>query len=463
MKRSMKMAVMIMMVCLLIVLTACGGSNSGGNEPASSTPSNSSSTKTPKEEPKKEEPKEEAPALPDLGGYTIRIGANYDDTPKEDSPIGLERIKRLKEIEETYNVKIEYVTVPQKEIVEKFTSSVLAGEPFVEIMRIDHYNVIPSMAERGIVLPLDDLVDLHSQDFLPLNLMETVSSHKGKIYGFNTGFAHSYGVYINKTLFQKLGLPDVRAMADEGTWTWDAFLDVAKKATQDTDGDGAIDTWGMAAFHQDFAANLVISNGGEFVTKDGQVALDSPKTIEAFEFLQRLYQTDKVVRFEEPGNWGEQRKFFPEGNVAMMPGFAWEGGGLKTNMTEYEWSYLPFPKGPNAGSEYKSAYSAVPMYFIPKGVKHPKEIAQIWIELQLWDMAEESRRNTYEAWFNFDEDIETAETLSKNVVPLNIGSFPNFPLWGILESITKGEATPAVAVEKVKQEAQASVDAVMKQ
>ena len=46
-------------------------------------------------------------------------------------------------------------------------------------------------------------------------------------------------MYYNKDMFDKYKLP----YPDE-TWDWDKYLEVAKKLTLDTNGDGQIDQWG---------------------------------------------------------------------------------------------------------------------------------------------------------------------------------------------------------------------------
>ncbi|UVI33487.1 extracellular solute-binding protein [Paenibacillus spongiae] len=36
---------------------------------------------------------------------------------------------------------------------------------------------------------------------------------------------------------KKEGLPDPQELHEKGEWNWDTFLDIAKKATKDTNGD----------------------------------------------------------------------------------------------------------------------------------------------------------------------------------------------------------------------------------
>ncbi|MBO9604424.1 MAG: extracellular solute-binding protein [Paenibacillaceae bacterium] len=455
MKQVRTTALVAMAAAAALAVTACGGntggtSGSGGSSPSVKPSASATASVQPAPTAKKI----------DLGGQKIRIAANFDDTPKDDSPIGKARIEKQKEVEAKYNVKVEYVNIPQKEIQDKFTTSILAGEPIAEVMRLAT-SVLPSMGEKGMFLPLEDLTELNNEKNFPLDFMKRVGSYKGKTYGFSTGFGHSFGIYYNKTLFQKNGLTDLHELVDKKGWTWAAFEEVAKKATRDADGDGKIDTWGLSAFAADFAQGLIAANAGEIVDDKGVVQLESANTMEAMNFFSKLFNESKVVRFVNPNDWGEQRKFFTEGNVAMVPGYAYEGADLKKSMTNVKWGYVPFPIGPKA-TDYASAYSQIPMYFIPKGAKNPKEVLQIWKELQLWDKQAESQMNSWEVWLDNADDIATAKLLSTKTVPVPIAAFPGFPFANMTTSVAKGETTPAAAIAKIKQEAQAKVDAVLK-
>ena len=98
--------------------------------PATPAPSTETAAETPKEEPA--EPEAEPV---DLGGRVIKVASWWDLKPVEAQQREKARLEKIAEIEKKYNCKIEFVNVPFEEYMNKFTTSVLAGEPFADIVR----------------------------------------------------------------------------------------------------------------------------------------------------------------------------------------------------------------------------------------------------------------------------------------------------------------------------------------
>ena len=116
----------------------------------------------------------------------------------------------------------------------------------------------------------------------------------GRWYGIgSTWVAHH--IYYNAELLEAAGVTPPGFQDDE-IWEWDAFVDVCKQLTMDSAGrhpdDAGFDSediqqWGVqwpSTWWQP-VASAVYSNGGEFITEDGLIGLDSPEALEA---LQRL-------------------------------------------------------------------------------------------------------------------------------------------------------------------------------
>ena len=92
---------------------------------------------------------------------------------------------------------------------------------------------------------------------------------------------------------------------DEDNWNWGDFIEVAKEANRDTDNDGNLDRWGLAA--GTFLDQAVAANETDYVIGREQ-NLEDPKMIEALTFISRLH-TDNVPRPTEGGDWTEPRQF----------------------------------------------------------------------------------------------------------------------------------------------------------
>jgi len=94
----------------------------------------------------------------DLGGYTVRIAQWWDASPNDRSSIA-----RHKAAEEKYNCKIEYITITWDQIVSKFTSSVLSGEPIADIVLFEMTRALPVLAESDLIIPVDDYFDFNDR------------------------------------------------------------------------------------------------------------------------------------------------------------------------------------------------------------------------------------------------------------------------------------------------------------
>ncbi|OUS78116.1 hypothetical protein B1748_04970 [Paenibacillus sp. MY03] len=450
MRKMKTISIIGLIAAMLISLAACtGGSN---NKPPTATSQPETESNSPSPEP------EEQPTI-NMNGETLRFAAWGDLSPKADSVMGELLIAKQKEVEQKYNVKIEYVDIPYNELKDKITTSILSGEPFADIIRLEYKWVFPSMVQNGQILELEESDVNESKS---LGELYKKMSYNGKKYMFGSDYVDGSGIYYNRTLFKKLGLLDLHEMVAAKEWTWEKMNDIAKQATQDTDGDGQNDTWGLTAYHEGFAGMLASTNGALIVDEEnGREALSDPAMIETLGFLNKLYHEDKVVRFNDPADWGEQRRMFPEGNVAMVPGYSWEAGEYNKTMNDIDWGYVPLPIGPQM-DDYVAPNSGLVGWFLPKGSKYPKEAFHIWNELQDIEPVEDyPNQTTFEKWFKHEEDIETAKLVSGKFVVQNYGAYPDFPFWGLVDDIIKNRTSVSTAVEKVKQQAQASIDAVI--
>ncbi|KQL52863.1 hypothetical protein AN964_04580 [Heyndrickxia shackletonii] len=110
-------------------------------------------------------------------------------------------------------------------------------------------------------------------------------------------------IYYNKELFDELGMPYPPAKAEDA-WTWDEFVDVAKKLTVDRNGkhpdDPGFDpknikTYGVSNFTY-FYENFLFSNDGGIISEDGKtILLNKPETIEALQRMQDLMYVYHVM------------------------------------------------------------------------------------------------------------------------------------------------------------------------
>lgn len=453
MKSLKALSILMLVFALVFGLAACGGGNEEAEAPVV------------EDAPAVEEPAEEVVEEPvaekiDLNGATIRFAMWWDGAPKADTELGELNVARHKEIEEKYNVKIEYVNIPWGEMVEKMTSTALSGEPFADIIKLE-FRWIPALLAGGYLKPLNDFTDISKEELLP-GSVKVAGTFDGKLYGFNDSFNESGGLFYNKTMFVREGIADPYELQQKGEWTWAAYLDAAKKLTKDTNGDGKPDQYGISGDPTILANYLIHSNEGSIVdVATGKIAFDSPNALEAYDFMAALYNDHKVIMPNEGNNWEDPRRYFTEGLVGMTQGWVWEGAGRMEAMAD-DWGYVFFPKGPKA-MDYAVPVTNSNMYFIPAGAKYPKEAYEIWKELVLWDKTEEGFTDWLEVSLPSEEAIDTALQMPNKMRMENWEGFNLADvLYGMNDRIAKGEEPPATAIEKVKLDAQARVDQVLK-
>lgn len=449
--RLMK-ALSILLVAFMLVLTACGGG--GGGNGASSSPQSSDSA-TPPASSQAAVESESEPELIDLGGRTIKISAWWDDIKGETAGEKAALEKRA-ELENEYNIKIEWVNIPFEEYMDKFTASVLAGEPIADITMMELKRAL-APAKQGLLLPLSEFT-------LETNDINNEQKHVVKLpaiagteYAFNTPFASIVGVYYNRDLFKQLGLQDPQELYNDRQWTWDKFLELAKQATRDTDNDGKTDTWGLAGWPDDAARHLGVTNGALFVNdQDLSLGFTDPNMAETLEFVNRIWNVENVVKVKT-GNkmdWNETNTF-KDGDVAMSINYDWNMGDLP-----FEVGIVPNPAGPQGDGEYTYANTAQNGYFIPKGVKDPHIVYRIFEEMQDLPPTEEYfGQDWLEARFNTEADIRMALDHVYNTGRLSLEEgIPDFPFYPIMDDIILNNQSVAATIEKYKQAAQSALD-----
>lgn len=157
MKLHNKSFLFIAFTILILVLAACGGDKKT---------SNNNSEGDINENNEQQESENEDNGAPeetyDLGGRTIKINFHSGQEPEEGTEIGDLRYEKWKEVEEKYNVTIEWTETPYDEKYDLFTTTVLAGEPYADIVLFDRSEIgrVAKLAQEELIIPYDDIVDL---------------------------------------------------------------------------------------------------------------------------------------------------------------------------------------------------------------------------------------------------------------------------------------------------------------
>lgn len=213
--------------------------------------------------------------------------------------------------------------------------------------------------------PLDELAkkdpDMKLDDFY--QGLFNYSSIEGKLYGMPAGFTTRV-IYYNKKLFDKANIP-----YPKDGWTWDEFVDTAKKLT-----DASNKQYGFALRPEPDTYDLqgfIWSNGSSFVSEDGKQIkghMNSPETIEVMKSFQSMLK-DKTAILVGGKNQQSGDDIFKAGKLAMWESGIWPLEGFKDAKIDFGTVEPPTFKGkPVKGIVGTSAVS------IAKDAKH-KELA----------------------------------------------------------------------------------------
>lgn len=454
--KNLKMLSALMIVLMLVVVTACG--NNGGNNAVNTTApaDKAEDNKTVKEEP----PAVEEPVVVDLGGRTIRIAAWWDGKPKGETAGEKAQLDKMAELEKKYNFKFEFLNIPFEEYMDKFTTTVLAGDPFADIAIMEFKRAIVPV-QQGQVLPLSEFTtptnDINNEQKLVIKL----PALGGDDYAFNTPGVGVVGLHYNRDLFKKQGLPDLQDIYNKGEWTWEKFLEIAKQATRDTDNDGKIDVYGYSGWPADTARHFGAANGVSFV--DGNTLQDNssdPRMIETLEFVNRIVNVENVnkVKSGNKMDWNETNTF-KDGDVAMSIMYDWNVGDLS-----FEAGVVPIPLGTQGNREFTYANTALNGWFIPKGVKDPQIVYQIFEEMRDVPPTEEYLGQDWlESRYRTEADIQMALEHINGTGMISIEEgVPDYPFYAVMDEIIVQNLSVTATVEKNKAAAQAALDKITK-
>ncbi len=161
----------------------------------------------------------------------------------------------------------------------------------------------------------------------------------GKQYGLPREATTSNLVY-NKELFQKNGV----AFPDD-SWTWETFLDAAKKMTK---GEGAQATWGTAGFAGTGSAPYypyikVWQEGGDIVDASRlKFTLQQSPGVDQMQWIADLITKHKVHPFGDTFPGQNMAEAWTTGRIGMVVSISVYSN---FNKAQFEWDIAPIPKG----------------------------------------------------------------------------------------------------------------------
>ncbi|GLX67087.1 ABC transporter substrate-binding protein [Paenibacillus glycanilyticus] len=274
------------------------------------------------------------------------------------------------------NVTVDFQAISAGDYDTKLTTMV-AGNDAPDVAMMESATIAFPLAEEGKFLNLQDFLakdqELTLESIVP-NI--TYSLTPGTVIGIGPG-PETFGLFYNEDVFKEAGIEPPPSDVSKA-WTWDQFVEVAKKLTIDNKGRNAEDPSFDPKNIKQFGINLptwwgaysnfIYSNGGDFLSPDGKTfALNQPEAVEVIQKMADLINVHHVA----PSPL--QSKNIPGTNVALQTKKVamaidgqWATAGLAQSKFNYNVGVLPIMKQP-------VTTVVAGMFSIFKSSKHPQE------------------------------------------------------------------------------------------
>lgn len=272
-------------------------------------------------------------------------------------------------------ITVETVQIPNSDYNTKLTAMAAANDlPDTGYMTGD---LGDTWAKQGKFVNLFDMFakdkDVKKEDFL-----DTIwyKQSKDNAWGISTA-GEAFGLFYRKDLLEKAGVaaPPTKA---ENAWTWDQFVEAAKKLTIDKNGKNAtqpdFDPKNIKQYGVTFETwneplnNFIYSNGGDWVSKDGkEFTLNKPEAVEAIQKLADLINVHHVAPSPLAAkSLPAMNAALQSGITAMAIGGQWMNLDLGNAKVNYDIGVLPKMK-----TSLTVGLSGATVFF--KDSKHPEE------------------------------------------------------------------------------------------
>ncbi len=328
MKRTKKFVALLLCVVTIVGLAACGQPAASESASASESVSASESQST-------------SPEASSGEKITLTFSLWGDPAEQETTQKALDVYNDQQD-----KVYVQALQIGRDEYNEKLQTMATSGEmPDCGMVAED---TVLGWARDGLMSDIDIYA---GQENKPLDYL--AFKYEGKTVAYSAA-NEVLGLWYNKKMFDDAGVPYPPTTLDEA-WTWDQFIEVAKKLTLDANGkhpgEDGFDKDNIVqygAYVNQYTWQLevwALSNGGSFFSPDGKSVVFDDAAIEAMQKVFDLHLVENVA----PLNDGTQDNGFSSsigaGNVAMCTEGQWATGFRGAGVdVDYGVGVLPYMK-----------------------------------------------------------------------------------------------------------------------
>ncbi len=247
--------------------------------------------------------------------------------------------QKVEEFKTQYpDVTVEFITASWENGETKILASAQSGDP-IDVIN-DGANSNPKFALKGITQPLQNYINMENPN---LHMISMDSTFKyGDNYYVAACATNVAVMFYNKTKLENNGQPDPLEMYNQGQWTWENFIPIAKAMTNESTKE-----WGVATnypyiwFGSNQTSLLKLDENFKYTLN-----LESPEMRRAFEMLRDAYYTSKWTGYD-----GDPWQTFYKGSAAMLMDFNNVEQDIITakeyGLVDFEYGVVPVPAGPD--------------------------------------------------------------------------------------------------------------------
>jgi len=365
---------------------------------SSSSKSTGTVSKTPNTG-KKVDPKLLTGRVTNLNKRVVRININDASIIDTTTAAGRARVARDKELQTKYNCTIQYV-LQQNETGNnnEIAKSVLAGKPSVDIWVQNGWSEIIPHYRSGLVQDLDALKVFDWSEYSSnIELAQFGGKHyivgdklDASGHGRNNTWM-TYVMFYNQKLLDQYGITeDITELQNSGKWTWNKFIEIAKKFNQNV-GDSNKEV--RAIFEWNIMYDVILgSYNTDWVARDAngnyKFNAGSPKAQQAQNLYTSIISQGAAVLTDDARGLGSA---FFQGKAAFliqnMYQMKWGILNQATQEVKDNWGMVEIPQL-NPGVENMHVITAVGPggYSIPVGIPKANEIASFlndWLYVEM--------------------------------------------------------------------------------
>jgi len=379
---------------------------------------------------------------------------------------GAEEAKELQAILDEMNAKSDTYEIVQDSNPAEYDTRLLtqlSGESGPDLFWVSAQRAA-QLSARGAMLDITDR--LSSSDHLAGDLSDYYPSSLEpfkvgeKIYGL-PWLQQPVMLYVNKDLFDKAGIkyPD-------DSWTWETFMDAARKLTVDQNGKhpgeegfdaNNIKQWGFTINGWPPVQMFIWQNGGEVISPDfSSSPIDTPEAMEAFKFYSELINSPVTPSQQTIRDRGFDAMYKKQ-EVAMFMGGA--ADSLDWDV-DFNSQAFPVPAGPDGK---RVTFTDILGMGINAKTKHPDAAFEALLDLtdaiHHWKIMP-PRKSLAELETLKELQPKKAHSLQAIIDSMEFGIayryFENYPDWDnifwtqLMDPIVNAGADPEKLVPKVK-------------